>query len=165
MTLPTSYESDWKMASAARVMALLCNYVHIDPTITLLTHTLVTANNQTNKVPICSFYNTMVDYINLMGDFELWQSVTRKFAFCQYPFLISMGSKMKIVEFDAKQQMETKWREAFFNMLFYQKLSMPYLILRVSRDNLIEDSLRQVSRIILFVCFTHFSSWHKTNST
>ncbi|ORE10196.1 hypothetical protein BCV72DRAFT_302155 [Rhizopus microsporus var. microsporus] len=129
MALPTSYESDWKMASAARVMALL-----------------FTANNQTNKVPICSFYNTMVDYINLMGDFELWQSVTRKFAFCQYPFLISMGSKMKIVEFDAKQQMETKWREAFFNMLFYQKLSMPYLILRVSRDNLIEDSLRQLAQ-------------------
>lgn len=118
---------------------------------------IVTANNQSNKVTICTFYNTMVDYIDLMGDFKSWQSVTGKFAFCQYPFLISMGSKMKIVEIDAKQQMETKWREAFFNMLFYQKTSMPYLILRVSRDNLIEDSLRQV-RYNTNVCGTFNNS-------
>lgn len=57
-----------------------------------------------------------------------------------------MGSKMKIVESDAKQQMETKWREAFFNMLFHQKVSNPYLVLCVSRDNLIEDSLRQLAQ-------------------
>lgn len=88
----------------------------------------------------------MADYINLMGDFESWQSNSGKFAFCQYPFLISMGSKMKIVESDAKQQMETKWREAFFNMLFHQKASNPYLVLRVSRENLIEDSLRQLAQ-------------------
>ncbi|KAG2197883.1 hypothetical protein INT47_003552 [Mucor saturninus] len=127
--LPTAYESDWKIASAARVMALL-----------------FAANNQANKVHLSEFYNTMADYINLMGDFESWQSQSGKFAFCQYPFLISMGSKMKIVESDAKQQMETKWREAFFNMLFHQKASNPYLVLRVSRENLIEDSLRQLAQ-------------------
>ncbi|KAI8087920.1 uncharacterized protein B0P05DRAFT_635143 [Gilbertella persicaria] len=129
LSLPTAYESDWKINSASRVMALL-----------------FAANNRANKVPISDFYNTMADYIDLMGDFESWQSKSGKFAFCQYPFLISMGSKMKIVESDAKQQMETKWREAFFNMLFHQKASNPYLILRVSRDNLIEDSLRQLAQ-------------------
>ncbi|KAI9476533.1 MAG: hypothetical protein EXX96DRAFT_301624 [Benjaminiella poitrasii] len=129
LSLPTAYESDWKIASAARVMALL-----------------FATNHQSNKVHISEFYNTMADYINLMGDFESWQSQTGKFAFCQYPFLISMGSKMKIVESDAKQQMETKWREAFFNMIFHQKISNPYLILRVSRTNLIDDSLRQLAQ-------------------
>ncbi|KAI8983636.1 hypothetical protein BDB01DRAFT_760698 [Pilobolus umbonatus] len=129
LPLPTAYESDWKIASASRVMALF-----------------FAANNQSNKVPICAFYNTMADYINLMGDFESWQSRSGKFAFCQYPFLLSMGSKMKIVESDAKQQMETKWREAFFNMLFHQKASMPYLILRVRRECLIDDSLRQLAQ-------------------
>ncbi|OAD74477.1 hypothetical protein PHYBLDRAFT_112040, partial [Phycomyces blakesleeanus NRRL 1555(-)] len=68
------------------------------------------------------------------------------FAFCQYPFLISMGSKMQIMEADAKQQMETKWREAFFNMIFHQKAVMPYLVLRVRREHLIEDSLRQLAQ-------------------
>ncbi|KAI8991416.1 hypothetical protein BDF20DRAFT_42031 [Mycotypha africana] len=132
LALPGAYELDWKLVSAARVMALL-----------------FAANNQSNKVHISNFYNTMADSINLMGDFESWQSQkpgSKKFAFCQYPFLISMGSKMKIVESDAKRQMETKWREAFFNMLFHQKVSNPYLLLRVSRHNLIEDSLRQLAQ-------------------
>ncbi|KAG2227662.1 hypothetical protein INT45_004704 [Circinella minor] len=127
--LPAAYESDWKISSAARTMALL-----------------FAANHQSNKLPISDFYNTMIDYINLLADFESWQSRSGKFAFCQYPFLISMGAKMQILEADAKRQMETKWREAFFNMLFHQKASMPYLVLRVRRENLIEDSLRQLAQ-------------------
>jgi E3 ubiquitin-protein ligase HECTD2 len=148
LALPDAYEADWKIASAARVMALLCKLIFENPKESNLQNGLtamtVTANNATSKVPICEFYNTMADTINLMGDFQSWQSRGSKFTFCQYPFLISMGSKMSIVEADAKQQMETKWREAFFNMIFHQKVSMPYLVLRVRRENLIEDSLRQV---------------------
>ncbi|KAI7863731.1 hypothetical protein BDF14DRAFT_1876193 [Spinellus fusiger] len=108
-SMPAAYESDWKIASAARVMALLY-------------------------------------YVHLMGDYGSWQARSGKFAFCQYPFLISMGSKMQIMEADAKQQMETKWREAFFNMIFHQKTAMPYLMLRVRREHLIEDSLSQLSQ-------------------
>lgn len=37
-------------------------------------HFTVAANNQANKLPKSDFYNTMVDYINLMADFESWQS-------------------------------------------------------------------------------------------
>ncbi|ORZ03377.1 hypothetical protein BCR43DRAFT_431240 [Syncephalastrum racemosum] len=127
--LPAAYESDWRMASAARVMALF-----------------MATNNQSNKLPTYEFYNTSVDCVNLMADFESWQARSRKFAFCQYPFLLSMTAKMQILEADAKRQMETKWREAFFNMLFHQKVSMPYLVLRVRRENLIEDSLRQLAQ-------------------
>jgi E3 ubiquitin-protein ligase HECTD2 len=58
-----------------------------------------------------------------------------------------MGAKMEIMEADARDQQETKWREAFLNMLFHQKPTMPYLMLRVRREFLIEDSLRQVSSI------------------
>ena len=32
----------------------------------------------------------------------------RQFAFCQYPMLISMGTKMQILQLDAKRQMEHK---------------------------------------------------------
>ncbi|KAI8086138.1 uncharacterized protein BX664DRAFT_334999 [Halteromyces radiatus] len=125
--LPMAYESDWKVASAARVMALL-----------------FTANQKSSKTALSNFYNTMVDYIHLMADFESWQSQSGKFAFCQYPFLISMGAKMQIMETDAKQQMEIKRREAFFNMLFHQRASLPYLALSIRRQHLIDDSLRQL---------------------
>ncbi|KAI9319384.1 hypothetical protein BX666DRAFT_2025682 [Dichotomocladium elegans] len=127
--MPAAYESDWRIMSAARTMALL-----------------FATNQQTQKLPLSDFYNAMIDYINLMGDFESWQSRSGKFTFCQYPFLISMGAKMQILESDAKRQMETKWREAFFNMLFHQKASMPYLVLRVRREYLIEDSLLQLAQ-------------------
>lgn len=56
-----------------------------------------------------------------------------------------MGAKMQIMEMDAKQQMEIKRREAFFNMLFHQRASPPYLVLSIRRHYLIEDSLRQVT--------------------
>ncbi|CAO3587479.1 unnamed protein product [Absidia cylindrospora] len=125
--LPKAYESDWKVASAARVMALL-----------------FAANQQSNKIALSNFYNTMVDCIHLMKDFESWQSRSGKFSFCQYPFLIGMGAKMQIMESDAKQQMEIKRREAFFNMLFHQRASAPYLVLSIRRNYLIDDSLRQL---------------------
>ncbi|KAI9303959.1 hypothetical protein BJ944DRAFT_203547 [Cunninghamella echinulata] len=125
--LPMAYESDWKIISAARVMALY-----------------FASNQQVNRTVLSSFYITMIDCIDLMADFESWQSGSGKFAFCQYPFLISMGAKMQIMESDAKQQMEIKRREAFFNMLFHQRASLPYLMLSIRRQYLIEDSLRQL---------------------
>ncbi|KAJ2958616.1 hypothetical protein NQZ79_g5793 [Umbelopsis isabellina] len=127
--LPAAYESDWRVISGARVMALL-----------------FAANSTSPKIPLSAFYNTMVDYVNLMADFESWQSRSGKFSFCQYPFMISMGAKMEIMESDARDQQETKWREAFLNMLFHQKPTMPYLILRVRREYLIDDSLRQLAQ-------------------
>lgn len=64
-----------------------------------------------------------------------------------------MGAKMQIMESDAKQQMELKRREAFFNMLFHQRASLPYLLLSIRRQYLIEDSLRQVTFFLFFLIF------------
>ncbi|CAI2170422.1 1132_t:CDS:10 [Funneliformis geosporum] len=127
-TSPEDYESDWRISSAARVMALL-----------------FAANKQQIKVPLSDFYNTMVDYIELIEDFDRWEQRQGKFAFCQYPFLISMGGKMSIMEFDAKRQMESKAKEAFFTILFQRRVTTTVLILKIRRDYLIEDSLRQIS--------------------
>ncbi|CAG8493089.1 2866_t:CDS:10 [Ambispora leptoticha] len=126
--LSPAYETDWRISSAARVMALL-----------------FAANKQSYKIPLSEFYNTLVDYIDLIADFNTWEQRSSKFAFCQYPFLISMGGKITIMEFDAKRQMETKAKEAFFTILFQKRVTAPHLILRVRRDFLIEDSLNQIA--------------------
>ncbi|KAF9166421.1 putative E3 ubiquitin-protein ligase [Actinomortierella ambigua] len=124
------------------------------------------------KVPVDEFYNMMVDIINLPLDFLAWESrSSSRFAFCQYPFLISMGAKTQIMAWDAKRQMELKMQktiealiiekrqkvtEAIQNgntsvmngntLLTPQELQRaPLLILHVHRNNLIEDSLRQLS--------------------
>ncbi|RIA93174.1 hypothetical protein C1645_796650 [Glomus cerebriforme] len=101
------YESDWRISSAARVMALLY-------------------------------------YIELLADFNTWEQRSGKFAFCQYPFLISMGGKMRIMEFDAKRQKDMKAQEAILKILFYKRVTTPTLTLKIRRDYLIEDSLKQI---------------------
>jgi E3 ubiquitin-protein ligase HECTD2 len=54
--VPPDYESDWRISSAARVMALL-----------------FAANKRSSKVPLSDFYNTLVDYIELVADFNTWE--------------------------------------------------------------------------------------------
>ncbi|GAB7358795.1 hypothetical protein MBLNU230_g4020t1 [Neophaeotheca triangularis] len=93
-----------------------------------------------------AFYNTLLDYHDLIADFKLWESKREKFAFCQYPLFLSMGSKIKILEFDARRQMEIKAREAYFDQVIRQRAIDGYFHLRIRRDCLVDDSLRQISQ-------------------
>jgi E3 ubiquitin-protein ligase HECTD2 len=99
-------------------------------------------------VPISNFYNTMLDYADLVSDFETWESTKTKFTFCQYPFFLSIYAKIHILEHDARRQMEGKAREAFFDSILSRKAVSQYLILKVRRDCLVEDSLRGVSEVV-----------------
>ncbi|KAI8916507.1 hypothetical protein DFJ77DRAFT_460091 [Powellomyces hirtus] len=124
-----SYPTDWTIRSAARVMALLS-----------------AANTQrTDPLPMSEFYNTLVDYVNLHRDFKIWQGDrTGAFSFCQYPFLISLGAKMQIMEADAKRQMAERFKEAFFRTALHGLHTDPFLSLHIRRTALIEDSLNQL---------------------
>jgi E3 ubiquitin-protein ligase HECTD2 len=86
-----------------------------------------------------------VDYCDLITDFDTWELKFGKFSFCQYPFLLSMGAKMNIMEYDARRQMEIKAREAFFTTVFQKRAVAPHLLLKVRRECIIEDSLNQIS--------------------
>ncbi|KAF9400205.1 putative E3 ubiquitin-protein ligase, partial [Podila epigama] len=92
----------------------------------------------------------------------------RMFTFCQYPFLISMGAKMQIMAWDAKRQMEIKMQKTIEALVMQKRQKAlessggdalgvtlltqaelqqaPLLILKVRRNNLIEESLTQLSR-------------------
>ncbi|KAK3829114.1 MAG: hypothetical protein J3Q66DRAFT_324376 [Benniella sp.] len=121
-----------------------------------------------HKVPIDEFYNMVVDMIDLQSDFGSWETRSAMFTFCQYPFLLSMGSKMTIMASDAKRRMDIKMQKtidalvnqkiqraqengldvngsgAYLTMAEIQQAHL--LILRVHRNNLIEESLTQISR-------------------
>jgi hypothetical protein len=56
-----------------------------------------------------------------------------------------MGAKMRILELDAKRQMERKLKEAMYSFLIQRKVVVPYLLIRVRRDHLMEDSLNQLT--------------------
>lgn len=94
------------------------------------------------------FYNTLLDYHDLIADFKVWESRRDKFAFCQYPLFLSMGAKIKILEYDARRQMEIKAREAYFDQVIRQRAIDGYFHLRVRRDCMVDDSLRAISEAV-----------------
>jgi hypothetical protein len=51
---------------------------------------------------------------------------------------------MDIMEVDAQRQMEREMKDALLAVLYRKRFNLPFLILKVRRDHLIEDSLNQV---------------------
>ena len=150
---PTVYGEDWQIRAASRVMSLLFTANNAGGQRKPDEDTDGTARrNQVidrgHLIPISSFYNTLLDYSNLVADFEGWEAKTAKFSFCQYPFLLSIWAKIHILEHDARRQMEVRAREAFFNSILSRKAVSQYLVLKVRRDCLIEDSLKRVSEVV-----------------
>ncbi|KAI7964088.1 hypothetical protein MJO29_004515 [Puccinia striiformis f. sp. tritici] len=125
------YMCDWSLLASCRVMALLCG-----------------SNNQSRKLPITSFYNVSTDLIqpiDLIYDFEAWESRKSSYTLCGYPCLLSMSSKISLLTYDGKRQMGMEARQAFIDSLLGRSLAPPVLPLSIRRSHLVEDSLRQIS--------------------
>lgn len=147
------YCNDWQITAAARFMSVLFN-----------------VNFVSSHLPTSQFYNTMVDFVDVCGDFGAWQSRdgtnlnadmlcngsllggtdtspdATKFTFCAFPCLLSLGAKTSVLEYDAKKQMEFKAREAFFDSLSQRQHIEPYLKIKVKRESLLADSLSEIER-------------------
>ncbi|OIW25863.1 HECT-domain-containing protein [Coniochaeta ligniaria NRRL 30616] len=155
------YTDDWQIRAAAQVMALVfaANNTNHSRRKTLANPS--SAHNGSNGVtsrdavhtrgqvfPTSDFYLTLLDDSDLVADFEAWEHKRGKFSFCQYPFLLSIGAKIQILEYDARRQMQSKARDAFFDSLVSRRAIEQYLTLDVRRDCLVEDSLSAVSEVI-----------------
>ncbi|KAL3472896.1 hypothetical protein BJX99DRAFT_206700 [Aspergillus californicus] len=153
---PRTYSEDWQIRAAGRVMALLFTANNTDiprkpggPEPEPTSAPRRQGSQRGHLVPISSFYNTRLDYSNIVvADFEAWESKTSKFSFCQYPFFLSIGAKIQILEHDARRQMEIKAREAFFSSILTRKAVSQYFVLKVRRECLVGDSLQRVSEVI-----------------
>lgn len=155
------YTEDWQTRAAARVMALLFqanighNHRRRDNSITPEQRSRSAGLNAKHQasmhghmIPISNFYNSLLDHADLVADFEAWETTKTKFTFCQYPFFLSIWAKIHILEHDARRQMETKAREAFFDSILSRKAVSQFLVLKVRRDCLVDDSLKGVSEVI-----------------
>lgn len=143
------YGHNWHIKSLAIVLSLLwrANSVRDDP------------------VPVSSFYNSLVDYVNMKLDFDVWQQFSRKsddvplssvldyingssrallYYMCQYPFLVSLGGKISVLEYEAKRQMERKAEEAFINSLDKRVALDVHFRVSVRRLHIVQDSLRAI---------------------
>ena len=157
------YGEDWQLKAAARVMSLLFSANNQGSSrIQDSTKTPQcaagrlragsAAGNRAHRnsqiLPTNAFYNTLLDYSDLVADFEAWEFRRGTFSFCQYPMFLSIWAKIRIMEHDARRQMEIKAREAFFNSIISRKAINQYLVLKVRRNCLVEDSLRSVSEVV-----------------
>ncbi|KAI9692622.1 MAG: putative E3 ubiquitin-protein ligase [Bogoriella megaspora] len=158
------YSEDWQLRAAAKVMGLLfvANNSYFTkkavPVNTPLADTTPVSSGVAARqrarthgqlVPTSDFYITLLDYMNLVADFELWETKRPAFCFCQYPFFLSIGAKIRILEHDAKRQMEIQAREAFFEAIMNERDSVGhYFMLQVRRACLVEDSLQQISAAV-----------------
>ncbi|KAI5291309.1 putative E3 ubiquitin-protein ligase [Ascosphaera aggregata] len=136
---PPSYIDDWQLHVASRAMALL----------------FIANNNSKAKrlygshiVPLNAFYNTFFDYANMIADFEAWEARSGKYTVCQHSFLLSLFVKIRLLEFEAHRQMEEKARHAFFATVLTRTPESQYMMLKVRRQCLVEDSLTGVSQVV-----------------
>ncbi|KAL3417785.1 HECT-domain-containing protein [Phlyctema vagabunda] len=159
---PVLYNDDWQVKAAARVMALFFSANNSGTARKVDTRPLRAfeaghsaglaarekARSHGQILATSDFYNTLLDYSDLIADFEAWESGRGKFSFCQYPFFLSIWAKIQIMEHDARRQMEVKAREAFFDSIMTRKTVNQYLVLHIRRDCLVEDSLKGVSEVV-----------------
>ena len=149
-----TYNDDWQIKAAAKVMSLLFsanNSSFHRRTGVWASHNDLArqrAHTHAQLLPASEFYNTLLDYADLTADFEAWESRMGKFTFCQYPMFLSIWAKIHILEHDTRRQMEVKAREAFFNSIINRKAISQYLVLKVRRECLVDDSLRRVSEVV-----------------
>ncbi|KAK2018852.1 HECT-domain-containing protein [Colletotrichum eremochloae] len=150
------YNEDWQIRAAARVLSLVFaanNMTHIrrpDQTSRNMSSSTHRGGIQAHGqiIPTSDFYNTMIDYTDLVAEFEAWESKRGRFSFCQYPFLLSIWAKSQILEHDARRQQMTKARDAFFDSIMTRRAVTQFLVLDVRRECLVDDSLKAVSEVI-----------------
>jgi E3 ubiquitin-protein ligase HECTD2 len=153
-----AYSIDWQIKAAARIMSLLfsANQTYNGERTSQLDEQDLDPNAISRRnikhhgqlMSISDFYNSSADRSDMVADFDMWESARDRFAFCQYPFFLSIASKIRIMEYDAKRQMDLKEREAFFDSILRNRVTERHCTLKVRRDCLADDSLRGISEVV-----------------
>ncbi|AEO61600.1 hypothetical protein MYCTH_2311917 [Thermothelomyces thermophilus ATCC 42464] len=150
------YRVDWRIKAAAQVLGLLFaanNMGHVRRGSSGRSGSPGGSHRGLVRSPgqilaTSDFYVTLLDDSDLVGDFEAWERKLERFSFCQHPFLLSIGAKIQILEYEAKRQMENKARDAFFDSILTNRVVQQFLVLNIRRECLVDDSLKAVSEVI-----------------
>uniref|UniRef100_F7BTG6 Probable E3 ubiquitin-protein ligase HECTD2 n=1 Tax=Monodelphis domestica TaxID=13616 RepID=F7BTG6_MONDO len=133
---PPMTKCSWWIPSATKVLALL-NAANG------LAHLPI--------IPYTDFYNSTLDHIDLMEEYHTWQCFgnSRRFSFCQYPFVISIAAKKIIIQRDSEQQMISIARQSLVDKVSRRQrpdMNMLFLNMKVRRTHLVSDSLDELTR-------------------
>ncbi|OQR93549.1 HECT E3 ubiquitin ligase [Thraustotheca clavata] len=116
-------------------------------------------NNEAPFTPYTEFYNDAVNTeLNLLRDyansaiFMVHKHETASsrelsdLSFCDFPFVLDAASKSKILQYDAEYQQRVHVQDSIRSSFANGELQ-PYLILRVRRENVIQDALHQIVQV------------------
>ncbi|KAL6046302.1 HECT domain-containing protein, partial [Balamuthia mandrillaris] len=119
------------------------------PAATRVLSLLYAASEEGKTIPYNEFYNDLVnermEIKDLKDDFSNWRNQTG-FSFCDYPFVLNPDTKSKILQLESLVEQQLLRREAFRQTVFMNVLSAPALVFKIRRENLIQDSLSEISR-------------------
>lgn len=93
-----------------------------------------------------AFYNDAVNSeLDIKADFQRWRSPGPRFSFAAHPFILDPAAKARLLQYDAEVQMGRRVQEAVLASLFQRRME-PYLVLRIRRSHLLQDTLLQIQR-------------------
>jgi len=90
------------------------------------------------------FYNEVVnEQLNIHEDYRRWR-LRQSFSFCTCPFLLDAATKSRILQIESAVQMHEQLEQSLFESIMTGRA--PYLVLRVHRNRLIQDTLSQLQK-------------------
>lgn len=148
---PYQYDGDWHITTVTR----LFSYYFISNA----KRDAFNLNHENQEtLEVSNFYNTILDFIDYRKDFDNWRGMKKgvamiknlkdwaadkkQFSFCSYSFLLSLGLKISIMEYEIRRIMEHEAEVAFLSSLENGKAIDVYLKIRVRRSHISGDSLR-----------------------
>jgi E3 ubiquitin-protein ligase HECTD2 len=159
-----SYGNDWKLVAFARLQALFFNANIITEKISVsvfynIMVDYIDIKADFNVWEATGVSNTSTEFIQITktGALSSFQQefsfssptiqldsenpvLNNTFTFCQYPFLLSIGQKTQVFEYDAHRLMKLKAHEAFSIAIKNKTVSRPYLHIIVRRSHILQDS-------------------------
>jgi E3 ubiquitin-protein ligase HECTD2 len=147
---------DWQLRSACRILQL---FVRANDIFQVKSNTARSHGSSTTRrrpigkqlMPTSYFYNSQLDSeerLNAPQDFDDWEKKEQGFQLTQYSFLFTLGTKMRILEYDARKKMASKARQEFFDSILRNTSMEKFFHLKVRRTCMIEDSLQRISEAI-----------------
>eukprot|EP01118_Nematostelium_gracile_P014044 TRINITY_DN5399_c0_g1_i1.p1 TRINITY_DN5399_c0_g1~~TRINITY_DN5399_c0_g1_i1.p1 ORF type:complete len:469 (+),score=99.25 TRINITY_DN5399_c0_g1_i1:722-2128(+) len=92
------------------------------------------------------FYNELINEgISLKEDFQNWKRQSG-FSFCNYPYILNTVVKAKVLHIESLVEMRQQRDEAFRQLLLNGQMVVPALVMKIQRENLIEDTLAELSQ-------------------
>jgi hypothetical protein len=111
-----------------------------------------------HKLDFKEFYNDAINKdVRLTDHYLVWKAEREKaikenrrvdrhkyFSLCFYPWILDAATKSDILKQENKSQQRNQLNNNIMDLLFNPGAGGMYLVLQVDRNNLIEDTLKQI---------------------